>query len=169
MQYRNPILILFALLFLSAIALQAQTVSGNFARPAVEPGSILNGTIVLKIPDGLHVNSNKPKSEYAIPTSVTFRAEGFKPVSIQYPEGTDRKFQFSESELNVYEGKVMIPFSITVPKRFRASRLSIKAVVQYQACTEEVCYAPKSVQLFLTAAVRRIPRPTSISSVRPSR
>ncbi len=169
MQYRTLTLFIFAFLFLAAIPACAQTVTGILIRSSVMPGSTVRGKIILDIPDGLHVNSSKPKSEYAIPTSVNIIAQGLRPVSVDYPDGTDRKFQFSKDELNVYEGKVEIPFSIAVPRRFRGSKLAIKAVVQYQACTEEVCYAPKSARLMLTAAVRRMQRPTAISSVRPGR
>ncbi len=154
MQYRNPIILSFAIFFVSFLPAAGQTVKGNFARSAVSRGSIVKGIIVIDIPDGLHVNSSKPNSEYAIPTSVSIDTAGLRPISVKYPEGTDRKFQFSETELNVYEGKVIIPFSITVPKGFKGGKLAVRAVVQYQACTEEVCYAPKNKELILTAAVR---------------
>jgi hypothetical protein len=154
MQYRDPILLFLALFFAFFVPADAQTVKGSFTQARVTRGSTAKGQIVLDIPDGLHVNSSKPNSEYAIPTSVKIETAGLKPIAVEYPEGTDRKFQFSESELNVYEGEVVIPFSITVPKRFRGERLAVKAVVQYQACTEEVCFPPKNKELIMTAAVK---------------
>lgn len=140
------------------VSAEGQTVTGSLAGDTVTRGSTVKGAVVLSIPEGLHVNSNKPESEYAIPTTVRISGVGFKPGSVEYPEGTNRKFQFSESELNVYEGEVSFPFSIVVPKNFRGETLSVKAFVRYQACTTEVCYPPKNKEISITAAVKQAAR-----------
>lgn len=132
----------------------AQTVTGRLLEDSVSRGSVVKGAIELAIPEGLHVNSNKPFSEYAIPTTVRISGIGFKPGGIIYPKGTNRKFQFSESELNVYEGDVSIPFTFFLPRRFRGGILRVEAVVTYQACTEEVCFSPKETTIFMSAKVR---------------
>ena len=153
MKYRN--LISFAIIFIAAvISIGAQTVSGTLSEEIVSRGSTVKGTIVLTIPEGLHVNSNKPESEYAIPTTIRISGVGLAPAAIEYPAGINRKFQFSESELNVYEGTVTIPFSAAVAKDFRGETLSIRAVVRYQACTDEICYPPKNKEVTITAAVK---------------
>lgn len=155
MKYRNIISLAF-LILAAVVSAGAQTVDvkGSLADPSVARGSAVGGTIVLTIPQGLHVNSNKPESEYAIPTTVRISGVGLKPAVIEYPAGANRKFQFSETELNVYEGEIVIPFSITVPKRFRGDTLSVKAIVRYQACTDEVCYPPKNKEITMTATVK---------------
>lgn len=133
---------------------QTVNVTGSLAETQLKRGSSVKGTVVLSIPEGLHVNSNKPDSEYAIPTTVRITGEGFKLGSIDYPSGQNRKFQFSEVDLNVYEGEVTIPFTLTVPRGFRGTSLTVKAVVRYQACTDEVCYPPRNKEITMTAAVR---------------
>lgn len=155
MKYHN--FLSFAFLIVAGLVsanAQAVDVKGSLAEASISRGSTIKGSIVVAIPEGLHVNSNKPDSEYAIPTSVRLNGTGFKPGAIEYPEGTNRKFQFSEKELNVYEGEVIIPFSIVIPKNFRGDTLSVKAIVRYQACTDEVCYPPKNKEITLTAAVK---------------
>lgn len=154
MKYRNILTYAFLILAIGITAANAQTVTGTLTDATVARGTTAKGTIVLTIPAGLHVNSNKPNSEYAIATKVTISGVGFKPGAIEYPEGTNRKFQFSESELNVYEGEIAIPFSIVVPRGFRGDALSVKAVVRYQACTEEICYPPKNKTITIVAAVK---------------
>ena len=144
----------FAIITVLAIEVGAQTVTGSLANGTVSRGSIAKGAVVLSIPGGLHVNSSRPNSEYAIPTSVRISGQGVRPGKVTYPRGKNRKFQFSESVINVYEGRVSIPFTVNVPANFRGDNVRIRAVVRYQACTDEVCYPPKNKDVTITARVR---------------
>jgi DsbC/DsbD-like thiol-disulfide interchange protein len=135
-------------------SVNAQTVSGSLGNGTVSRGATAKGSVVLSIPGGLHVNSSRPNSEYAIPTSVRVSGQGVRAGGINYPRGKNRKFQFSESVINVYEGRVSIPFTVTVPANFRGDTVRVRAVVRYQACTDEVCYPPKSKDVTITARVR---------------
>jgi len=131
---------------------EAQTISGSIG--AVKRGGSVKGTIILDVPGGLHVNSNRPNSEYAIPTVVNIKAEGAKIGAVSYPRGKNRKFAFSEDSINVYEGRNAFNFNLTVPANFKGNIVRVRAVVRYQACTDEVCYAPKSKEITLTARVQ---------------
>lgn len=155
MKYRIvPALFLFALFMTAAFPAGAQAVSGNLSAKTVSRGSSVNGRVILDLPEGLHVNSNRPSSEYLIPTAVSIAGQGLKVVSIEYPEGEDRTFQFSREPLNVYQGKVVIPFTVFVPRRFRGDSITVRATIKYQACTDEVCYPPKDEEVRMTAGVR---------------
>lgn len=148
---------LFAVIGFFAVgvfSVSAQTVTGSLGNGTVSRGSAAKGSIVLSIPGGLHVNSSRPNSEYAIPTSIRISGQGVRTGGISYPRGRNRKFQFSENVINVYEGRVSIPFTVTVPASFRGDVVRIRAVVRYQACTDEVCYPPKNKDVTITAKVR---------------
>lgn len=140
----------FTLFFVAGT--NAQTISGSI--PAVKRGGSTRGTIVMSIPGGLHVNSNRPNSEYAIPTSVRVSGAGLKFGAVSYPRGKNRKFEFSESTINVYEGRVTFGFNVTVPANYKGNTIRVRVVVKSQACTEEVCYPPKSREITLTANVK---------------
>jgi DsbC/DsbD-like thiol-disulfide interchange protein len=142
----------FGLLFLAGSSVNAQTVSGSVG--AVSRGGSTRGTITLSIPGGLHVNSSRPNSQYAIPTSVKISAVGAKTSAVSYPRGRNRKFQFSEDTLNVYEGNATFSFNLTVPASFKGNVVKVRAVVRFQACTDEVCYPPKTKEVTLTARVK---------------
>lgn len=137
-------------LFVSAAT--AQTVSGSIG--TVSRGGSVKGRIVLSIPGGLHTNSNRPSKDYLIATTVRVSAVGAKTGAVSYPRGRNRKFQFSEEPLNVYEGTVSFPFNLTVPASFKGDTVRVRAVVRYQACTDEICYPPKTKEITLTARVR---------------
>lgn len=148
---------LASLLFLFAafcVAASAQTVTGTIWNGTAQKGTTVFGTLVLDIPKELHVNSNRPRSEYAIPTTVRLSTKGGRLGRVAYPSGTMRKFQFSENPINVYEGTVFFPFKLTIPRNYRRKTISVKAVVRYQACTDEVCYPPRNKEITLTAKVR---------------
>ena len=131
----------------------AQSVSGSIAGGTITKGKAARATVVLSLPAGLHANSNRPGSEYAIPTTVRASASGAKIGVVSYPRGQNRKFEFSENTLNVYEGKAAFGFNVTVPPTFKGNTVRVNVTVKYQACTNEVCYPPKSKEVTLTAKV----------------
>ena len=140
------------LFFLAGIQANAQDVSGSIG--SVSRGGSTRGTVTLSIPGGLHVNSNRPNSQYAIATTVKISAVGAKTGAVSYPRGRNRKFQFSEDTLNVYEGTATFSFNLSVPASFKGNAVRVRAVVRFQACTEEVCYPPKTKEVTLTARVK---------------
>ena len=146
--------ILFTVLMLGIAAVSAQDISGSIGNGTVARGASARGSIVLSIPGGLHVNSSRPASEYAIPTTVRLSGTGVRVSGPTYPRGVNRKFQFSENLINVYEGTVRFPFTVNVPRGFKGDTVRVRAVVRFQACTDEVCYPPRSKEVTLTARVR---------------
>lgn len=131
----------------------AQTVSGSITDGKVSRGKTARATVILDIPEELHTNSNTPGSEYAIATTVKATAAGVEIGPVNYPAGHDKKFEFSEDSLSVYEGRVEFTFDVTVPRSFKGTELNVEVSVRYQACTNEVCYPPKTKKVTLTAKV----------------
>ena len=131
----------------------AQSVSGSLG--TVHKGTAARGTVYLSLPGGVHANSNHPGNEYQIPTVVKVTPPRGVVVSrVSYPAGRNRKFAFSETPINVYEGRVPFTFTVKVPGSYKGETVRITATVRYQACTEEVCYAPKTKTVTLTANVQ---------------
>jgi DsbC/DsbD-like thiol-disulfide interchange protein len=139
--------------FVIHYSITAQTVSGSISKGVVKRGVTTRGSIVLSLPSELHVNSNRPGSEYLIPTEIKLSGRGVKVSRVVYPRGRDRKFQFTRKLLNVYEGRTVFPFSVTVPRKFRGKTITVRANVEFQACTEEVCYPPRKEVVTMTARV----------------
>jgi Disulphide bond corrector protein DsbC len=146
-------LILFcAVVFaVDVFAASAQTVTGSIGNGTFAPGKTVRATVVLGLPSGLHANSHSPGAEYAIPTTVSVSARGVRVGPVSYPRGRNRGFEFTQTPINVYEGRTTFSFNITVPPTFRGTSLRVNVTVKYQACTNEVCYPPKSKQITLTA------------------
>lgn len=148
------VILVAAFAIFGAAVVNGQSVSGSIANGTVTRGKTVRGTITLSIPGGLHVNSSRPNSEYAIPTTVRVSSSGgVKLGAVTYPRGRNRKFSFSEDSINVYEGRTSFWFNVTVPETFRGNIVRINATVRSQACTDEVCYPPKTQRVTLTARV----------------
>jgi len=147
--------LLFSFLIVGAVCeASGQTVTASVPRNTVSKGKATRATVVLSIPAGLHVNSNRPDSEYAIATTVRATARGARVGGVSYPRGVNRKFEFSPNYINVYEGSPRFSFPITVPASFRGDTLKIDVTVRYQACTNEVCYPPRNKTVTVNARVQ---------------
>lgn len=115
-------------------------VKGN----AVKKGITAKAVIEFVIPDGLHVNSNKPSGDFMIPTTASVKADKIKLGALIYPAGEDKMFPFSRTPINIYDGTVRFSFNVTVPRSFKGKTVKVTAKVNFQACSDEVCYQPES-------------------------
>lgn len=146
--------VLFAFAAGSFASASAQTFAGSISGGEISRGSFAKGTIVMSIPEGLHVNSNRPSSRYAIPTTIKLSSSQAKITGVSYPKGADKMFQFSDVPINVYEGRVLFTFRVRVPAGYRGKTIRVRAEIRYQPCTTEVCYPPKNQEITVTARVR---------------
>ena len=146
--------LVFSVVFIFSVSAQTISVGSAIEKSSVELDSKNKGTITLTIPKELHINSNQPTSEYMIPTAVKFSSNQAKITKISYPKGKNKKFDFSEVPINVYEGKAIIKFDFSVPKTLKTKIIKIRAIVSYQACTNEICYQPQKKEIFLTTKVK---------------
>lgn len=150
---KNAPKLFFAVIFVAifSVALNAQTVavSSSIVKNSVKRGATGKGSIILSIPKELHINSNQPTCDFMIPTLVELSSKDAENFKITYPKGKDKKFDFSEDQINVYEGKTIVNFRFSIPKNLKSKTINIRAVVSYQACTNEVCYPPQKKEIVL--------------------
>ena len=124
----------------SVIALAPPTVT-------ITRGTQGNVDLGFRIPGGYHINSNQPKAEYLIPTSLKLEAPTDIVVGrVTYPEGQEASFPFAPNEkLSVYGGdftvSVMVrPFASVLPGKYL-----LRGNLRYQACDNAACYPPKQL------------------------
>jgi cytochrome c biogenesis DsbD-like protein len=110
---------------------------------------------------GFHVNSNKPKSEFLIPTALRLNAPTDIMIGrISYPSGEEMSFAFApEDKLSVYTGE----FPLTVEVRPLAGvvpgKYMIHGELRYQACDNAACYPPKKLPVQFEVKVVKAPPP----------
>ena len=122
---------------------------GYYSTDKVQRGRVVRAAVTLEIPDGYHVNANKPLGKYAIPTTVSIEAPGGVTISpIAFPRAVVRKLKATNNEaLAVYEGRAIMRFNVTVPANYSDGWLNLKAKVRYQSCNDDVCFPPKSQEI----------------------
>ena len=126
------------------------SVVGYFATDKAQKGKPVRVAIVIDVPSGYHINSNRPLESYLIATSVKIEPEnGLRAGVVTYPRPVLRTFKFSNKQLSVYEGQARLKFSVPIPANYSDGSAKIKAHVRLQSCNDEVCFPPKTYNLDL--------------------
>src|SRR6266508_2291773 len=75
-------------------------VNGSLASNETQRGRPMQGTIVIDIPSGYHVNSNRPLERFLIATQLQIEApKGIRVGPIIYPLALLRSLKFSKSKV----------------------------------------------------------------------
>ena len=130
-------------------------VAGFFSADKAQRGRVVQAAVVLDIPGGYHVNSNRPLGKYAIPTVVKVEGpSGARIGAISYPRATVRRLKASNNEaLALFEGRAVMRFSMTLPANFQPGMTELRVSVRYQACNDEVCFPPQTRQISMPIGV----------------
>lgn len=124
-------------------------VNGFFSADKAPRGRSVQAAIVLDIPHGFHVNSNKA-ARFSIPTVVRVDApKGLRVGAVSYPRAVVRRLGFSKEALSLYEGRAVMRFNIAVPANFQTGLTELRAKVTYQSCNDEVCFPPTTREVKL--------------------
>ena len=99
--------------------------------------------LILDIDEGWHLNANPASLEALIPTAVDIQSDQKSTLEIQYPSGQTIKTPLGT--LDIYEGRVEIEAIIQSDEPINASKMH--ALVQLQACKEDICYPPSQITL----------------------
>jgi DsbC/DsbD-like thiol-disulfide interchange protein len=125
-------------------------VNGSLSANKTQRGRTVQGTVVMDIPSGYHVNSSQPLEKFLIPTQVKVEApKGIRVGPVSYPRAVLRSFKFSKNRVSVYEGRATMRFNIVVPRDVPTGSREIKVRLRYQSCNDEVCFPPQSRELSL--------------------
>jgi thiol:disulfide interchange protein DsbD len=136
-------------------------------RPDREPaiaGSSLGLALVVTIDDGWHINSDSPGDEFSLPTTVGWTLpEGWPDPGIEYPDGRQLRFSFTDSAIEVWDDRVVLAASLVVPVD-ASGVVEIRARVTAQACNDTQCLPPVPVDV---AAQVEIAPAGSVSAAQP--
>jgi DsbC/DsbD-like thiol-disulfide interchange protein len=127
-------------------------VDGSVAPDKIKKGRVVKGSVVIDIPKGLHVQSNKPLDKYLIATKLDIETpSGMKVGPVSYPRAVMRNLKFSKGAVAVYEGRAILRFNVTVPANYGGSSGEIKGKLRFQACNDDACFPPvtREVKMWL--------------------
>jgi hypothetical protein len=127
-------------------------ISGSMAPDKVNKGRTVRASVVMDIPSGLHVQSNKPLDKFLVATKLDVETpSGMKVGPVSYPRALMRKLKFSKGMVAVYEGRSILRFNVTVPASYSGGSGEIKGKLRFQACNDEACFPPvtREVKMWL--------------------
>ena len=150
------VLPLFIILFVP-VTLYSQSandinVNGSLAPDKIKKGRVVRASVVMDIPNGLHVQSSKPLDKFLVATKLDVETpSGMQVGPISYPRALMRKLKFSKNTVAVYEGRLILRFNVTVPANYSAGSGEIKGKLRFQACNDESCFPPvtREVKMWL--------------------
>ena len=123
-------------------------------RVEIPAGGSAEAMVRLTIQSGYHVNANPPTYPYLRPTELEISpTDGISVAFVTYPKPVDKKFPFAEKSLAVYEGETDLKATLATDKATKKGERSIRARLRIQACDDQVCYPPGTIQLAIPVNV----------------
>jgi thiol:disulfide interchange protein DsbD len=99
----------------------------------------------ISISENYHINSYEVNDPTLIKTSIVSSSDKFNLLNTFFPKDKKLKFEFSDNELNVYEGEINVGLTFIPIANLENDNYEITIKINYQACDDKVCYPPKSV------------------------
>jgi thiol:disulfide interchange protein DsbD len=140
------VLILCSSFSLSQTTSEYVKISAQADKSAYRPGDTIKLAVIAEIIKPYHINSYKVSDPTLIPTSVKGLNENIITEGVSYPADKKLKFEFTESEINVYEGKIVIGLLAKASQNIAEGPVYFKYSFDFQACDDKVCYSPKSIK-----------------------
>jgi thiol:disulfide interchange protein DsbD len=120
----------------------------------VRPGGSARAAITVRLPEGFHMNSDKPRDENLIPITVSMEAvPAVTGATAAFPEPLDLKQEGEPVPLRVFEREFAIGVQVSVAADAAAGAHKLPLRVRYQACDEKQCYLPITAPLALNLSV----------------
>jgi hypothetical protein len=160
--HNSKLIWMLALLAGTAVAQGGKAPSVSFAPVPLVTAQRTAQTMVnlnFRVASGFHINSNAPKDEFLIPTSLKMDLPTDIILGkIEYPEGKDLTFPFSpDQKLNVYSGDFTVAVGVHPLLSVTPGKYVMHGVLRYQACDNAQCFPPKTLPVSFEVKVIREP------------
>lgn len=120
----------------------------------VTPGGTLRLAVRVTLPEGVHVQSNRPRDPFLIATTVTpTLLSGLTLLETVFPEPTDFTQAGAPEPLSVFEHDVSIGLKVRVDDAVAPGAYALPLRLRYQACNERNCFPPTRETLTTTLHV----------------
>lgn len=121
----------------------------------IPSGGSAEAVVRVTIQSGYHVNANPPTYPYLKATELEISpAEAISVGSVSYPKAVDKKFPFAEKPLAVYEGTTELKALLKATTSASPGQRSIFARLRIQACDDQVCYPPGTLELAIPVSIK---------------
>jgi cytochrome c biogenesis protein CcdA len=113
--------------------------------PVVPAGGTARLAVRISLPEGLHIQSDKPRDPLLIPAVLWLDPpEGVTTVEVVFPPATDFAQQGVPEPLAVFEHEFVAGATIEIAGTVPPGEVTIPARFRYQACDDTMCFAPNT-------------------------
>jgi len=133
-------------------------------------GASVRLAVLVRVPDGYHVQSNAPRDPDLIPTTLSFDPpSGLSITEVVFPKPSEFTLVGSTTPLAVFEREFAIGVQVQVDAMAGTGAIDLPARLRYQACDDKFCYAPTTADVSWTLNIvpkgaRVTPRETALFS-----
>jgi thiol:disulfide interchange protein len=114
----------------------------------VHAGTAIRAALQVRLPERLHVQSNKPRDPSLIPTVLNIEPPaGVQVGEIVFPPSTDLEQVGQSQPLAVFEREFAIGVRFDVVADQSEGTLEVPGRLTYQACDENLCYPPATANV----------------------
>lgn len=139
--------------FAQATSVVAVTLPAPVEIEAGRSGSL---RIQVRVKPGYHVQANPVRHASLIPITVELGpSEGVRPSRPVYPPSKLFRIAGGSEDLVVYDGAFFIESSVRVARTQRPGLIVLNGTLRYQACTDRICLAPRTIPLRVPIKVVR--------------
>lgn len=124
------------------------------ASDGAHAGTEVRAALQVQLPDGFHVQSDKPRDPSLIPTVLTVDPPpGVTVVEVVYPPSIDLTQAGVDQPLAVFDREFTIGLRLAVGRDVPPGEFTIPARLRYQACNDTTCFAPATAETRWTVRV----------------
>ena len=113
-------------------------------------GAAVTQDLKVTVVPGFHVNNDKPRDEFLIPLKLSWSGP-LEAKAIAYPKAEEIKV--GNDTLVVFTGSFVIHTNFKAPESLAAGPTNMTGKLRYQACNNQMCFRPSSVEVKLPVVV----------------
>ncbi len=142
------------------------TVQTFLSQDGVHPGGTMDVAFLLDILPGWHINGPELADQFLIACTLLVEEEDhIEVLELYYPDPETRVYSFSETELQIYEGKVVLGARVKAGESIAQGKNILKASFLYQACDDVSCLAPETLEFEIPFQV--VPASADVKKINP--
>jgi thioredoxin:protein disulfide reductase len=139
------LLLLFICTSASAQSPPVIRINNYLKQNSVQKGGSVQGIVEMDIPSGFHVHSNRPLEKFLIATQLSIEApKGVRIGRVSYPRALLKNLKFSKNKVAVYEGRVLMRFTVAIPASYNGDSVDLRGKLRYQSCNDDLCFRPEN-------------------------
>ena len=129
-------------------------VEGIVSLDKIPRGSDFQIAVIVNIAPTWHINAHKPLEDIYIPTELALEPqEGISFGEVIYPKPIVKTLSFSSEKMALYEERIVLGLSAKVDQDILSGEKTLKALLRYQACNDELCLIPTDMEITIPLQV----------------